>query len=173
MKVSIYLILCLLCFHQCKQKQSYTSIEAIHDEVLQAKLFSDITTVLPKTIIKNSAEEDSLALLLLPIESICHSCRNKIIDSIVANQDHMDKNHVLIISANGGRKTMEAFFKARGHQIPRITNIFLDSLNQAFKVGLYSNKPVIFYCVKEKVYRKVSSIPRTVKEDLNNFFHGH
>lgn len=168
MRIVFFVHLLFLFSVACKPQEN--SVEIIEDSIQQGELFEQLVN-LTSNEIPPSILNDSTAFLLLPIQAICPSCRKKIIDSIVANENILDNKHFIIISANGGRKTMDAFFKERGHNWPNLKKgLFLDSTNQAFKIGLYKDKPVFFYGYKNKVSKKVSSIPATIKEDLRLFF---
>ena len=51
--------------------------------------------------------------------------------------------------------------------------LFLDSVNAAYKLDLYTDKPTFYYAYNKKAYKKVSAIPITVREDLREFFSGY
>lgn len=156
----------------CNRKGSGEVIQYIVNAEEQQSLFNSLVVVIGSRTVDTTLV-DSTAFLLLPIQSICPSCRKKIIDSIVANQNRLSNRQFIIISANGGRKTIEAYFRELGYLLPVIPgHLFLDSTNKALKHKLYVDKPGIFYSDKKKVYAKVYSVPATVRHDLNNFFSG-
>jgi hypothetical protein len=153
----------------CSEKEPDQSVELVADRSEQSRIFTDVISVAQN--FSSKLQKDSIVFLLLPLQAICASCRDKIIDSIAANYTSLDDRHFIIVSASGGKKTMSAFFRERRHQLPIVEGkIFLDSLNKAKRASLFTDKPVIFYCYNEQVYKKVSSIPQTVKKDLNSFF---
>lgn len=117
---------------------------------------------------------DSLTFLLLPMHASCPACRNKTIDSILKHQSNLLDGHYIIISANGGLKTINSYFKERKGQLPTIPHrLFLDSTAQASKNNLYDDNPLIYYTYNKKAYKKITAIPITVKEDLREFFSGY
>lgn len=149
-----------------------TSIEVITDEVKKDSLFKNLVKI-TGDILPEGSLSDSLSFLILPIQASCPSCRRKTIDSIAEHQNRLPVNHFVVISANGGRKTISAFFKEQGKELdPAESRILLDSTNQASKYDLYYDKPTIYYATGGKVYKKVAAIPSTVKEDLREFFSG-
>ncbi len=117
---------------------------------------------------------DSLTFLLLPMHASCPACRNKTIDSILRHQNNLLDRHYIIISANGGLKTINSYFKERKGKLPTIPHrLFLDSTAQASKNNLYDDNPLIYYTYNKKAYKKITAIPITVKEDLREFFSGY
>jgi hypothetical protein len=170
MKRLAHLLIVLILWSGCKSKSDVNSVELINETPRQEVLFKVLSDFTEPNIARNRLK-DSVAFLLLPIEAICPSCRKKIIDSIMAHQNNLDSRHYIIISANGGKKTMEAYFRERGHKLPAIKdNLYLDSTNQTFKKELYTDKPIFFYGYNQKILKKVSSVPTTIKEDLHFFF---
>lgn len=117
---------------------------------------------------------DSLTFLLLPMQASCPACRKKTIDSIVKHQGNLLDGHYIIISANGGLKTINSYFKERKSRVPTIPGrLFLDSTYLAYKNNLYEDNPVIYFTYNRKAYKKITAIPITVKEDLREFFSGY
>jgi hypothetical protein len=148
------------------------SIELITRISQQDSLFNNLLQISGNTLSQNSST-DSLAFLILPLQASCPSCRKKTIDSILKHQKKLADNHFIILSANGGRKTISAFFREQNSELPNLPHqIILDSTNQAFKYNLYKDNPAIYYAGNRKVYKKVSAIPATVKQDLQEFFTG-
>lgn len=116
---------------------------------------------------------DSLAFLILPVQASCPSCREKTIDSLVQHLQSLKEGRFIIISANGGRKTIGSYFKEQGYKLPAThAKIILDTVNTAFRQDLYIDKPTMYYTSKSKAYKKVSAIPETVRNDLHEFFSG-
>jgi hypothetical protein len=123
--------------------------------------------------VSDNIQKDSLAFLVLPVQASCPACRNKTIDSIVKHQDNLEKNHFIIISANGGRKTISGYFQENDKKLPdMVGKLILDSTNIARKLNLYDKKPTIYYTYNRKAYKKVAAIPSTVRDDLQEFFSG-
>jgi hypothetical protein len=139
----------------------------------QQPVFASLIAVTDNTI-SESIQKDSLAFLILPIQASCPACRIKTIDSIVKYRDNLADRHFIIISGNAGRKSINGFFREQGGELPVIENqLFLDSTRQALKLDLYEDKPTVYYTYNKKAYKKVSSVPATVREDLHEFFSGH
>lgn len=114
---------------------------------------------------------DSLAFLILPIEEACATCRTKVLDSILKYQSILPNDHVVIISAYGGKKTVGYYFNERGSEIPPINgNFILDSTNRAKDFQLYEGQPAFYYTAKGKVYRYALSKPYRIKNDLRDYF---
>jgi hypothetical protein len=165
-------ILMILAITSCGSKKP-DSIELITEKGQQEAIFHNLIKV-TNNVLSDSVQNDSLAFLLLPVQASCPACRNKTIDSIVKHRNTLTNNHYIIISANGGRKTIDGYFHENNKKLPVIENkLFLDSSNQAYKLELYTEKPTIYYSYNRKVYKKVSAIPATVRDDLREFFSGH
>lgn len=114
---------------------------------------------------------DSLGILILPVQASCPSCRKKAIDSISANKDNLGGNSIIIISASGGKKLIGSYFSEQGLVLPMIPGkLFLDTTNLANRHKLYDGKPTFYYLANKEVFKKVASVPKTVKEDLRYFF---
>lgn len=157
----------------CGSKSQATSIEQVTDIQAQDSIFQNLVKLTHGTIPDNTLN-DSLAFLILPVQASCPSCRKKTIDSIVKHQQNLDDGRFIVISANGGRKTIGSFFKEQDERLPVIENrLFLDTINQAYKYDLYKDKPTIYYTYQQKAYKKVAAIPATVREDLREFFSGY
>jgi hypothetical protein len=149
------------------------SIELISEANQQESIFQSLMAVTNKALSEN-IQKDSLAFLVLPVQASCPACRNKTIDSIVIHQTDLLENHFIIISANGGRKTINGYFLENNKDLPIIKDkLFLDTTNQAFKLGLYDKKPTIYYTHNLKTFKKVAAIPATVRQDLQEFFSGN
>ncbi|THU39316.1 hypothetical protein FAM09_12445 [Niastella caeni] len=149
------------------------SIEFVTGTQAQDSIFRNLIH-LTQGALTEEVQNDSLAFLILPVQASCPSCRNKTIDSIAKYAANLPAHHFIIISANGGRKTIGGFFRERNKELPVIQGrLFLDSLNQANQFKLYEEKPTIYYTAEKKAYKKVAAIPTTVKEDLREFFSGH
>lgn len=89
-------------------------------------------------------------------------------------QTNLSADHYIIISANGGRKTIRGYFQEQAYELPAITSrLFLDSNNLARQFELYEDKPMMYYTYQKKAYKKVAAIPATVRDDLREFFTGY
>lgn len=136
----------------------------------QDSLFQRLLAVAGNQLPESSLQ-DSLAFLVLPVQASCPSCRKKTIDSIMKHQEDLPADHYIIIAANGGRKTIRGYFREQTYELPDIGNqLLLDSNNLSSKNKLYENNPAIYYSHARKVYKKIASIPATVREDLREFF---
>lgn len=169
----IYSIVLLIILASCGSIDKSESAQLITNEAAQQSIFNSLVK-LTQNIIPEDKLNDSIAFLILPVQASCPACRKKTIDSIVKHKDDLPDNHFIVISARAGRKTISSFFKEQKKQLPLIEGrLFLDSTNQAFSYELYEDKPTMYYAFNRKAYKKVSSIPATVKEDLNQFFSGN
>jgi hypothetical protein len=91
----------------------------------------------------------------------------------VKYQNNLLPNHYIIITAKGGRKIINAYFREQNANLPDLpSQIILDSIGQASKSNLFTDNTVFYYTFNRKVYLKVSAVPATVKNDLHNFFSG-
>lgn len=154
----------------CVKRKTAKSVEIIVGTGRQDSIFQALMAVTGSAV-PEAVRKDSLAFLLLPVEASCPSCRKKTIDSIIERKDQLPINHYIILSANGGRKTISAFFRERGKELPVIANrLFLDSTNQALAYDLADDKPTMYYTAKGRAFKKVAAIPNTVKTDLHEFF---
>ncbi len=171
MRKSIQVIALLLAVSACADtKTRPESTERIAASTDQDTLFSRLKAL---TSADALSEKDSIAVLILPVQASCPSCRSKVITSISRYKSRLLKNHFIVISSNGGRKTINSFFRDEKTELPVIPGrLFLDSTNRAYDLELYNDKPVCYYASGGKVYKKVSSFPATVKEDLREFFSG-
>lgn len=155
-----------------KPGKKHNSSEIIPEPAIQKAVFKNLVSLTNKTIPANLLT-DSLAFLVLPVKLSCPACRRKTIESIVKHQNDLPERHFIIISGSEGRKNMNAYFKEIDKEMPVIENkLFLDTTNQAYKMKLVSENPVIYYTSKQNAYKKVSAIPATVKDDLHEFFSG-
>jgi hypothetical protein len=169
----IVVLFCVVALATSCDNRKGNSIVYITDSNTQDAVFNNLIA-LTHGALPESVKNDSLAFLILPVQASCPSCRNKTIDSIVANSDKLPDRHFIIISANGGRKTINGFFMENDKELPVIKDrLFLDTINMAFRFDLYDEKPTMYYTFNKKAYRKVAAIPMTVKEDLREFFTGH
>jgi hypothetical protein len=170
------LVLCLMiliCMGSCKEfKAKPNSVQPITDPTIQATVFSQLISLTNGTISGETAN-DSLAFLVLPLQASCPACRKKTIDSILKHQHNLRERHFILISASGGRKTMNSYFEEENNSLPEMENkLFLDSANLAYKYDLYKDNPVVYYTFNKKVYKKVATVPATVRDDLREFFSG-
>lgn len=173
MKILIVLLILLSLFACDKYKERISSVELITAASTQDSLFNGLLAVTSGSV-PREVLEDSLAFLVLPVQAICPSCREKTVDSIVKYQDHLPDKHFIIISANGGRKLINSFFKEEHKRLPVIEGkLFIDSTNMAHHYGLYEDKPTMYYAYGRRVYKKVASVPATVRKDLHQFFSGN
>ena len=92
----------------------------------------------------------------------------------MSHQGNLAEGHYIIVSANGGRKTINGYFREQKYELPEMPRkFFLDSGNLTYKHDLYKDKPMMYYAYQGKVYKKVAAIPATVRDDLREFFSGH
>jgi hypothetical protein len=159
----------------CKEmNEKPDSIELITTEGRQDSIFRNLISITGNEIPEQELT-DSLAFMVLPVQASCPSCRGKSIDSIMKYQDKLAANHYIIISAKGGRKTINSYFKEEDATIPVTMQgiLFLDSLNKAKEYRLYDEQPTMYYSYNKKVFKKVVAVPSTVREDLREFFSGY
>jgi hypothetical protein len=145
----------------------------ITKEVDQRLIFDGLMRI-TDSLIPQSARNDSLSFLLLPMEASCPSCRKKVIDSILKHKMDLRPNQYIIISSTAGLNAINAYFVDRKGELPVISGqLFIDSTNYAKHLDLYDKTPMLYYTFQQKAYKKVSAIPSTVKDDLSEFFSGH
>ena len=107
MKTTLYFIMLMLAIACGKSSHKKgTSIELIKETKKQDSIFTGLLNI--ASSIPTSLHQDSLAFLVLPVQASCPACRKKTIDSIIKHQDQLLPNHYIIISANGGRKTINS-----------------------------------------------------------------
>lgn len=147
------------------------SIELITNHGQQDSIFQHLVTLVGNSL-QMDLQNDSLAFLIIPVEASCPSCRKKTIDSVVKHQDNLPSNHYIIVTAGAGRKTMNSYFREQKATIPDIPQIVLDTVNRAKIFELFENNPAIYYSVNRKVFKKVLTLPATVRQDLQEFFSG-
>lgn len=156
-----------------KSAHKNQSVEFINEMQLQKSIFYSLNLIISNPGLRDVGG-DSLAFLILPVQASCPSCRKKTIDSIVKYKELLRDRHFIVISAGAGRKTINGYFLEQGKKIPVMENkLFLDSTNRAFILGLVKDRPTIYYAYDRKVYKKVSAIPATVRDDLREFFSGY
>ncbi|SHM37046.1 hypothetical protein [Chitinophaga sp. CF418] len=173
MRIPFVLLMLVSLFACDKYKERISSVELITSDLKKDSLFKGLVKLTFNSI-PESMLQDSLAFLVLPVQAICPSCREKTVDSIVKYQHHLPDKHFIIISANGGRKLINSFFKEEHKRLPVIEGkLFLDSTNMAHRYELYEDKPTMYYTYRGKAYKKVSSMPATVRKDLHQFFSGN
>lgn len=159
-----------MCIAACGKINTHNSIELVTKLETQDSLFRNLMLVSNNTVPDNKTK-DSLAFLILPIQASCPSCRNKTIDSIARHEHDLRDGHYIILSASVGRKNIGGYFIERNSQLPYMPQqLILDTTNQTYKLELVDDKPTIYYSFNSKVYKKVSAIPSTVKDDLREFF---
>lgn len=176
----IVIVMCCLVGYSCinssetsnlSKKEINTTI-SITDPKEQDSLFKRLIAV-SGTIIPENKLDDSLAFLLLPVQASCPSCRRKTIDSIVKHENDLAPNHYIIISGNGGRKTLGSYFREQKVRLPELPNqLILDTINQSGRLELFTDNTVFYYTSKRKVYQKVPAIPDNVIGYLHDFFSG-
>ncbi|WP_205509668.1 hypothetical protein [Longitalea arenae] len=165
--------LLIACFSNCDNSGSkINSSSLITDPGMQDSIFKTLVSFTDHSIPENELS-DSLAFLVLPVEASCPSCRKRTIDSILKNINNLIQNHYIIISASGGYKTINSYFREQNGKLPEMkSNLFLDTTHLALKKELFENNTVIYYTSNRKAFKKVSSIPATIREDLREFFSG-
>jgi hypothetical protein len=155
-----------------KQGHKPDSTVPVTDAAAQTSAFNSLVSLTEKAIPQDRLN-DSLAFLVLPVKLSCPACRKKTIDSIVKHQYDLPERHYIIISGSEGRRNMNSYFREVDKQMPVMENqLFLDTINQAYKKELVSENPVIYYTANQKAYKKVSAIPATVRDNLREFFSG-
>ena len=168
----LILLLALLEHTSCKERYKVDSAVLISRSSLQDSLFRSLQTLTDTSLGEKS--DDSLAFLILPVQASCPACRKKTIDSIIKYKETLPDNHFIIISASGGKKLIRSYFVEENSDLPQIPGkIFLDTVNKAYSFSLYDEKPTMYYSFNKKVYKKVASVPATVKRDLHEFFSGN
>lgn len=169
MKTNIIFFVALILF-SCRNEKKVTHTEVILDSNVQVHIFKKIDSLLEG--IPQVKAQDSLAFLILPINASCPYCKKKTIEKIAKKHKNIDTSHYIIISANKGLKTIAALFREQGYDLPiTSSNIRIDSTNKASEYALCADKPTFYYSTKGKIYKKVASIPYSVKDDLADFFH--
>jgi hypothetical protein len=155
-----------------KSRKKPDSAVLISEPAMQKAVFENLVKLTNKAI-PDDQLNDSLAFLVLPVKLSCPACRRKTIDSIVKYQHRLLARNFIIISGSEGRRNVNAYFREVDKEMPVIENkLFLDSTNQAYKLELVKENPVIYYTSKQNAYKKVSAIPATVRDDLHDFFSG-
>lgn len=170
--VSFAMTLSLLVFSCAKPDVSKRSVEVLTEEGEKDSIFMNLMNVVGNTI-DGGELDDSLAFLILPVQASCPSCREKTIDSILKHKGNLRERHYIIINANGGKETINAYFKEQHGELPVMENrLFLDSANLSYRLDLCHDRPTIYYTHNRKAFKKVSAIPITVRDDLREFFSG-
>lgn len=170
---AILLSLMIVAVISCGDRKPLAKVDLITRAGMQDSVFNGLLATTQFAIPENK-QADSLIFLLLPMHASCPACRNKTIDSLVKHQNNLLKGHYVIISANGGRKTINSYFRERKSRIPDMPDrLFLDSTHEAHKYNLYEDNPIIYFTYNKKAYKKITAIPITVKEDLREFFSGY
>ncbi len=114
--------ICNILIFACKNSPGkLASIESIRDPAVQDSLFRQLLSLTNHAIPENELN-DSLAFLVLPMEASCPACRKKTVDSIVRHKNSLLERHYIILSASGGRKTINSYFIEEGEQLPEIQN---------------------------------------------------
>lgn len=144
------------------------NLTAIADS-MQTVIFNNLISVSGDCLTQQQ-KHDSLLFLILPLEASCPSCRDKTIDSIIAHEDHLASNHVIILSLNAGKKRIYSYFKVRNGSITMQPNIKLDTLNLSSALNLHDNNPTFYYTFNGRALAKKTSLPRTIKKDLQSYF---
>lgn len=173
MRTIFFALLVLIASCKTKSYDKEQSVEIITSLAEQDSVFRKLVAVTGH-IVQDDIRSDSLAFLVLPVQASCPSCRKKVIKSIVKFKDNLKPNHFIVISARGGRKNINGYFKEEGEELPVIDKrLFLDTTNEASKLKLFDEKPTFYYTRNKLAYKKVSAIPATVKGDLSEFFLGY
>src|SRR5690349_11049004 len=101
--------LCILSCHSCEYfSKKPESIRLIVDARQQDETFKELMSLTGNSI-SSAMRKDSLAFLILPVQASCPACRNKTIDSITKYENNLAEGHYIIISANGGYKTIRGY----------------------------------------------------------------
>lgn len=163
-----FCILYFSCTGNLKEKINKDNYQLITERDVQDSLFkrlNSITTFDPAAINKS----DSLSFLILPVRVSCPACRKKAIKEIVKNKNNLDNKHLIIITGEN-IKSISSYFKELDLDLPYTKNIFYDTLETALQANLISSNPNIYFSYNKRVYKKVTCIPRTIKNDLDSFF---
>jgi hypothetical protein len=170
--LSLSMTLLLAIFSCAKPDVSKRSVTTITTESEKDSIFLNLMKVVDN-VVADAELSDSLAFLILPVQASCPSCREKTIDSILKHKRDLKDRHYIIINANGGQETINAYFKEQHGKLPIIENrLFLDTANLSYRLDLCHDRPTIYYTYNRKAYKKVSAIPVTVRDDLREFFSG-
>jgi hypothetical protein len=171
------IILCLgitSCNHKKSIKhQKRVSLELVTRPGEQDSIYLGLMQVTNSSLTNEINSQDTFAFFILPLQSVCPACRRTAIKGIAAYDNRLPIRHYIIISANGGRKTINGFFRSENRKLPTNGNVFLDSTNLAGKLNLYNGKPTIYYVFNKKPYKRVAAVPHTIKKDLKEFFKGY
>ncbi|OQP67610.1 hypothetical protein [Niastella populi] len=160
---------CLLAGSCDNMQERPKNIHPILDSQEQDSVFNKLMQV-THNLVPAYLRNDSLSFLILPLHASCPSCRKKTIDSIVENSNRLLPQQLIVIAARGGIKTITRYFKEQHSVIPSARTLFLDSTDRSGELGLYDDKPTIYYTFNGKAYTRVAVIPATIKEDLSSFF---
>ena len=169
MKNIFVLLFTLLLEYSCYHVDPKSTGEFISSPQAQTTLFQLLGSV-DTNLTLMMRQRHKFALLVLPIQAACPSCRNKIIDSIIKYKQNLSDDRLILISAKGGKKTINPFFTERGSLMPIENKIVIDSTNKGFDKELFYDKPVIYLVQNNRVYKKVSIIPATIQKELAWFF---
>ncbi|SIO41694.1 hypothetical protein [Chitinophaga niabensis] len=173
--ICICVLICLLGFLSCKESGVSNRNNAfwIDEPGKQDSVFQQLEAITYGAVAGEKLR-DSLAFLIVPIRESCPSCLDKTIDSILSYKDRLDERCIIVISMAAGRKTVNSYFRERKGELPIIPGqLILDSINLAAKFNLFEANPAIYYTFEGKAYKRVNAYPRTVKQDLHNFFNKH
>lgn len=153
----------------CTSSEIKNSTSLIQGEE-QDSIFNKLM-LLTNNSIDHLRAKDSLAFLIVPLQKSCPPCKDKALDSIVKYRNRLGDDLYIILTARAGIKTVKAIFKEKNYRVPEIKNqLFLDTIDQSLQFELYDNNPAIYYTTQGRAYRKVLTLPSTIKEDLHIYF---
>lgn len=142
----------------------------IDNPALQDSLYGAIQNMLTFYNAHNIST-DSAKILLLPLEAACPACRKKTIDSIVKYKHHLS-SYQRIVLCGKSTKSIKSYFQEQKYELPTgIANIIIDSTNYAHFHDLVITSPRIYIIKNNKVIKRISSIPKTIRSDLASFFY--
>ncbi|WP_276483741.1 hypothetical protein [Paraflavitalea pollutisoli] len=165
MKSYYLLILMAIIAGSCKDKDGNIEMEAIVAGQ-QIPIYAKLTT-----LFGSIPSNDSLSVLILPIDITCPSCRKKILVGFMKHKDHLKTNHYIIIAGNGGKKHIDGYFQEHKLRLPTgIKRLALDTIGLMKNNALFDDEPVIYYGTNQKITAKSRVYPDNVKQQLQSFF---
>lgn len=165
MKHYIFLFLIATAVLSCKDKEGKVEIVPI-EQGQQTPIYSKLAT-----LFGNIHGNDSLSVLILPIDITCPSCRKKILVGLMKHKDHLKPNHYIIIAGNGGKKYIDGYFQEHKLRLPAdIKQLALDTTGLMKSNALFDEEPVIYYGANQKITTKSKVYPDNVKQQLQSFF---
>ena len=157
-KQTTLLILVLLTFLSCQSQNSSKETAALKQEIKEDTL--DIVNKL-KYFFPIS---DSLnAVLVVPIDVSCPSCRDKCISFISKNTVNNLKTILTSASGDGAKKMKKMVLD---NNLTNNANIYQDDKNYCFLNDVAFVKPVIYWIENKKIIQTVELVPLNIEEEL-------